>query len=122
MYGEEGHVGDEVRIPGSELRRYLPGELNRLTTRCNTPIQGAGAAVLKVALADLWPYLRQAGEDTVKLAAVVHDEVVLLVREGQEEHWAKLLSEVMETAEAKWLGDIPPLAEAAWGKTWADAK
>jgi DNA polymerase I-like protein with 3'-5' exonuclease and polymerase domains len=112
----------EVRIPGSELRRYLPGELNRLTTRCNTPIQGAGAAVLKVALADLWPYLRQAGEDTVKLAAVVHDEVVLLVREGQEEHWAKLLSEVMETAEAKWLGDIPPLAEAAWGKTWADAK
>lgn len=112
----------EVRIPGSELRRYLPGELNRLTTRCNTPIQGAGAAVLKVALADLWPHLRQAGEDTVKLAAVVHDEVVLLVREGQEEHWAKLLSEVMEAAEAKWLGDIPPLAEAAWGKTWADAK
>jgi DNA polymerase I-like protein with 3'-5' exonuclease and polymerase domains len=112
----------EVRIPGSELRRYLPGELNRLTTRCNTPIQGAGAAVLKLALADLWPHLRQAGEDTVKLAAVVHDEVVLLVREGQEEHWAKLLSAVMETAEAKWLGDIPPLAEAAWGKTWADAK
>jgi DNA polymerase I-like protein with 3'-5' exonuclease and polymerase domains len=112
----------EVRIPGSELRRYLPGELNRLTTRCNTPIQGAGAAVLKVALAELWPHLRQAGEDTVKLAAVVHDEVVLLVREGQEEHWATLLSEVMEKAEAKWLGDIPPLAEAAWGKTWADAK
>ena len=112
----------EVRIPGTDARRYLLGEMNRLTTRCNTPIQGAGAAILKLALAKLWPHLRQAGEDTVKLAAVVHDEVVLLVREGQEEHWAKLLSEVMEAAEAKWLGDIPPLAEAAWGKTWADAK
>ena len=112
----------EVRIPGTDMRRYLLGDMNRLTTRCNTPIQGAGAAILKLALAKLWPHLRQAGEDTVKLAAVVHDEVVLLVREGQEEHWAKLLSEVMETAEAKWLGDIPPLAEAAWGKTWADAK
>ena len=112
----------EVRIPRSELRRFLPGELNRLTTRCNTPVQGAGAAILKLALSRLWPHLCEASEDCARLAAVVHDEVLMLVREGQEEHWAKLLSEVMEGAEALWLGEIPPLAEAAWGKTWADAK
>jgi DNA polymerase I-like protein with 3'-5' exonuclease and polymerase domains len=117
-----GDVWADVRIPVSGLRRYLPGDLNRLTTRCNTPVQGAGAAVLKTALAKLWIHLKQAGEDKVKLSAVVHDEVVLLVREGQEEHWAKLLSSVMEEAESLWLGEIPPLAEAAWGKTWADAK
>jgi hypothetical protein len=28
----------------------------------------------------------------------------------------------MEEAEAQWLGDIPALAEGAYGKTWADAK
>lgn len=112
----------EVRIPVSGLRRYLPGELNRLTTRCNTPVQGAGAAVLKVALASLWKELKGAGEEQVRLAAVVHDEVVLLVREGSEERWCKLLSGVMEAAEAQWLGEIPPLAEASSGKTWADAK
>lgn len=112
----------EVRIPVSGLRRYLPGELNRLTTRCNTPIQGAGAAVLKVALANLWPELQKAGEDNVRLAAVVHDEAVLLVRDGLEQEWSKKLSSLMESAEALWLGDIPPLAEASSGKTWADAK
>lgn len=112
----------EIRIPGTDLRRFLLGDMNRLTTRCNTPVQGAGAAILKLALARLWPYLLKTGEQQVRLAAVVHDEVVLLVREGLEEEWAKQLSEVMEAAEAKWLGDIPPLAEAAYGKTWYDAK
>lgn len=118
----KGNKWAEVRIPRSELRRFLPGELNRLTTRCNTPIQGAGAAILKLALARLWPHLLSDGEDQARLAAVVHDEVLMLVREGQEERWAKLLSTVMEGAEALWLGGIPPLAEAAWGPTWADAK
>lgn len=118
----KGNKWAEVRIPRSQLRRFLPGELNRLTTRCNTPIQGAGAAILKLALARLWPHLLEDGEDQARLAAVVHDEVLMLVREGQEERWAKLLSQVMEGAEALWLGDIPPLAEAAWGPTWADAK
>lgn len=112
----------EIRIPGTDMRRFLIGDMNRLTTRCNTPIQGAGAAILKFALAKLWPLLHKTGESQVRLAAVVHDEVVLLVREGLEEEWAKRLSETMEAAEAKWLGEIPALAEAAWGKTWSEAK
>jgi len=112
----------EIRIPKSGMRRFLVGDMNRLTTRCNTPIQGAGAAILKDALFHLWGHLRKAGESQVRLAAVVHDEVVLLVREGLEEEWAKRLSRVMEEAEAKWLGEIPALAEAAWGKTWSEAK
>ena len=112
----------QVRIPVSGMRRYLPGDLNRLTTRCNTPVQGAGAAVLKVALASLWIELCAAGEDTARLAAVVHDEVVLLVREDLEEKWLLTLQRCMEDAEAMWLGDIPALAEGAYGKTWADAK
>jgi len=52
----------------------------------------------------------------------VHDEIVLLVKEQHAEVWALQLQGVMEDAEAKWLGDIPPLAEAACGKTWYDAK
>jgi len=112
----------EIRIPGTDMRRFLIGDMNRLTTRCNTPIQGAGAAILKFALFRLWGHLRKTGESQVRLAAVVHDEVVLLVREGLEEEWAALLSKEMEYAESKWLGEIPALAEAAWGKTWSEAK
>ena len=112
----------EVRIPVSGMRRFLPGDMNRVTVRCNTPVQGAGAAVMKSALGKLWLLLAAAGEHAARLSAVVHDEILLLVREGTEEQWMSTLQSVMESAEAEWLGDIPPLAEANSGKTWADAK
>ena len=110
----------EVRVPVSNMRRFLKGDLNRLTVRCNTPIQGAGAAILKCALGNLWPLVLEAGEDTVKIAAAVHDEILLLVRDSEAEHWASVLKETMESAEAKWLGEIPSLAETSIGKTWGE--
>lgn len=112
----------EVRIPGTGMLRYLPGDMNRLTTRCNTPIQGAGAAILKRALGDLWLDLRQVDEDEARLSAVVHDEVLLLVKEGFEDKWKDLLSKRMVDAEAVWLKEIPAVADAAYGKTWYEAK
>lgn len=112
----------EIRIPISGMRRFLPGDMNRVTVRCNTPVQGAGAAVMKAALGKLWPLLVAAGEDQARLSAVVHDECLCLVREGTEAHWMAALQGAMESAEAEWLGDIPPLAEANSGKTWYDAK
>jgi DNA polymerase I-like protein with 3'-5' exonuclease and polymerase domains len=111
-----------IRIRNSKLRRFLPGEHNKLTTRCNTPIQGAGAAVLKRTLGKLWPLLQAEREDTVMLAGVVHDEVILLVRDAHADRWAAQLTQVMEEAEAEWLGDVPALAEAKVGGTWAEAK
>lgn len=111
-----------IRIRNSKLRRFLPGEHNKLTTRCNTPIQGAGAAVLKRTLGKLWPLLQVDREDVVMLAGVVHDEVILLVREDHAEAWAVKLAKVMEEAEAEWLGDVPALAEAKVGMSWAEAK
>jgi DNA polymerase I len=111
-----------IRIRISELRRFLPGENNKLTTRCNTPIQGAGAAVLKLTLGKLWPLLHADGEDVVRLAGVVHDEIILLVAEEHADIWALQLQCVMEECEAKWLGEIPPLAEAKVGDSWDQAK
>ena len=109
-----------IRISG--LRRFLPGENNKLTTRCNTPIQGAGAAVLKLTLSKLWPLPRADGEEVVRLAGVVHDEIILLVVEKHAETWALQLQTIMEECEAQWLGDIPPLAEAKVGDSWDQAK
>jgi len=116
----KGDPWAEVRIPVTGFRRFLPGDMNRLTVRCNTPIQGAGAAILKCALGGLWPHLLEAGEEIAKIAAVVHDEVVLLVREGYENRWAEILKDEMEKAESKWLGEIPALAEVHVGKTWSE--
>lgn len=116
----QGDYWAETRIPRSGMRRYLQGDMNRLTVRCNTPIQGAGAAILKCALGNLWPRVKAAGEDTVRIAAAVHDEILLLVREDAAQEWAATLKQVMEDAEAKWLGEIPALAEVSVGKTWSE--
>jgi len=116
----EGDMFAEIRIPGSRMRRFLPGDMNRLTVRCNTPIQGAGAAILKCALGSLWPLIEAAGELEVRIAACVHDEILLLVKEDKAQHWAAELKRIMESAEAKWLGEIPPLAEPSVGKRWSE--
>lgn len=109
-----------IRVSG--LRRFLPGDYNKLTTRTNSPIQGAGAAVMKRALGKLWPKLHKATEDVVKLSGVIHDEVLLLVREDKAEEWAAELTLTMEEAEQEWLGEIPALAEAGIGDNWDSAK
>ena len=116
----KGHAA--IRIRKSGMRRFLPGEHNKLTTRCNTPIQGAGAAVLKRTLGKLWALLQKDGEEIVRLAGVVHDEVILLVREEYAEKWALQLAQTMEEAEGEWLGTVPALAEAHIGDSWLEAK
>ena len=115
-----GSKNAAVRIPRSGMRRFLLDNMNRSTVRCNTPVQGAGAAILKHALAHLWPQVHEAGEDEVRIAAAVHDEILLLVRENTAPFWADNLKQVMEASEAKWLGDIPALAEVSIGKTWME--
>ena len=109
-----------TRVSG--FRRFLPGENNKLTTRCNNPIQSAGAAVLKLTLGKLWPLLKADGEDVVRLAGVVHDEVICLVREEHAETWAAQLQAVMEEAESRWLDGIPAVADANIGDSWQEAK
>ena len=111
-----------IRVRISGLRRFLPGDYNSLTVRSNTPIQGAGAAVLKRTLGKLWPLLKADGEELVRLAGVIHDEVVLLVREEHAEAWSFQLAAVMQDAEAEWLGPVPALAEAKVGDSWVEAK
>jgi DNA polymerase I-like protein with 3'-5' exonuclease and polymerase domains len=116
----EGDEWPEARVPVSNMRRFLKGDLNRTTVRCNTPIQGAGAAILKCALGNLWAKVKETGEDKVRIAAAVHDELILLVKEDIAEDWAEILKTTMENAEAKWLGDVPALAEVSIGDRWSE--
>ena len=77
---------------------------------------------MKRALGKLWPKLYKATEDVVKLAGVVHDECIVLVREDKAEEWAEILTATMQDAEREWLGDVPALAEAGIGDSWDTAK
>ena len=109
----------EIRVPVSGMRRYLVQGYDKLTIRANTPVQGAGAAILKCTLGNLWEnYLFSAGENIVRICACVHDEVILMVKKEYAETYAHMLKKTMEEAEAKWLGDVPAVADVNIADTW----
>ena len=84
-------------------------------------MQGSGAAILKVALTKLFKLVREEGNGDVRICAAVHDEILLLCKEEIAEEWRDKLKTTMEEAEGLWLTDVPPLAEARIGKSWAES-
>ena len=103
-------------------RRMLVGFNDKYTTRINTQVQGTAGDIAKIAISKLWDSLLKAPADEARLIAMVHDEIVLEVKEGREEHWAALLKASMESAGGEICKKVPILAEVSWGPTWADAK
>lgn len=112
-----------------QIRRHLPEEERTLagrkfrfrkeaglSGRYNTPIQGTAADILKNALGMLPELLRD--KDTY-IAAVVHDEIVLECPKELADQIAELLTETMEQAGAKYLRDVPVVAEASVADSWA---
>ena len=54
----------------------------------------------------------------MRICACVHDEVILMVREQDAQTYAHVLKKCMEEAEAKWLGDVPAVADVNVGHSW----
>jgi len=86
----------------------------------NTPDQGTGADILKLAMALLYRRLLERGWEDVKLVATVHDELVLEAPEGLAREAAVLLKETMEEAGRKLLPDVPVEVEVGVGDSWAE--
>ncbi len=103
-------------------RRMLVGFNDKYTTRINTQVQGTAGDIAKIAIAKLWDNIVKAPANEARLIAMVHDEIVLEVRQGCEEHWGELLKTSMESAGAEICSKVPIVAEVSWGPTWADAK
>ena len=119
---EEGTKTTKAVQTALGRRRMLVGFNDKYTTRINTQVQGTAGDIAKIAIGRLWKLICQAPQDEAKLIAMVHDEIVLEVREGTEERWGQLLKESMEAAGAEICKTVPIVAEVSWGKTWADAK
>jgi DNA polymerase I-like protein with 3'-5' exonuclease and polymerase domains len=112
-----------VRIPITGHRRILKDKSNRMTVRTNTPIQGAGAAIIKKALARIQLYIEADTTAAAKLCACIHDEIVLLAKDEAAPWYKDRLVEFMEEAEAPWLTDLVPCeVTAGIGASWASAK
>lgn len=96
-------------------RRLLSYDDATMMCSANTLIQGSGADILKIAIAELNQYLN----DEAYMVACVHDEIVLEVVEHKAEEYKKLLEKIMVEAAQKVLKTVPSVADANVGDSWA---
>jgi len=87
-------------------------------TAMNTPIQGAAADIIKIAMNDVYFALEKAGCKS-RLLLQVHDELVLEVTAEELDQVSVLVKAAMEQAVEL---SVPLLAEVKIGSNWAEAK
>lgn len=118
----EGNLETKAVFTALGRRRFLVGFNDKYTTRINTQVQGTAGDIAKLAIAQLWTHITKAPNDEAKLIAMVHDEIVLEVKEDVVDKWATILKDSMEQAGAQICHKVPIVAEVSHGRTWADAK
>jgi DNA polymerase-1 len=104
---------------------YMPGIGNKIPSvraaaerqAVNARIQGTAADIIKRAMIRVDRALRQANSPA-KMLLSVHDELVFEVPEGAAAEAAELVKREMEASATLC---VPLVAEARWGKSWADA-
>lgn len=96
-------------------RRLLSYDDTTMMCSANTLIQGSGADILKIAIAQLSEYLN----GDAFLVACVHDELVLEVKEDRAEEYREILQNVMIKAAENVLTSVPASADASVGDSWA---
>ena len=107
-------------------RRYLPelassnGMLRAFGERVarNAPIQGTAADIIKIAMIRVFKRLRAEKLDA-RLILQVHGELIVECREDLAEKVSDILAEEMEAAANM---RVALVADAAYGKTWYEAK
>src|SRR5690606_23856203 len=101
--GKNGVYSKEAfTLPPFERRRELkmePEEWRRRNQGKNTPVQGTGGDILKLALVLMYKYIRDNDlEDTVWIVLCVHDEIITECTAEYAETWRKEMKEIMEIA------------------------
>ena len=96
-------------------RRLLSYDDATMMCSANTLIQGSGADILKIAIADLNEHLNE----NVRMVACVHDEIVLEVRKDLANKYKEVLETAMIQAAQKVLTSVPASADANVGDSWA---
>ena len=119
---EEGNKTTSAVFTRYGRKRKLIGFNDKYTTRINTQVQGTAGDIAKIAIAKIWTEIGKAPAGEAFLIAMVHDEVVLEVREAEADKWAQTLTTAMEAAGSVVCHHVPIVAEASSGLTWADAK
>ncbi len=101
----------EINSPQPNLRNFAE------RTAMNTPMQGAAADLIKLAMIEL--DRRLAGEFEARMILQVHDELLFEAPEGEIPRLRSLVKEVMEGV---YRLRVPLLVESKAGPNWRDMK
>ena len=82
----------------------------------NTLIQGAGADILKIAIANLGKHI----SDKFRPIATVHDELIFEAIEDKAEHYKEVLESEMKEAAETVLTKVPVKCDANVAESWAE--
>lgn len=101
---------------GGRVRKYSQdyyrGELY------NTPVQGTGADILKVALNLVYKRIICSELHPAKIIAIVHDEIVLECKETDSERISGELKNCMKEAWYQFIADVKIDVDITIGKSW----
>ncbi|MGE5125199.1 MAG: DNA polymerase I [Betaproteobacteria bacterium] len=108
-------LGRLRRLPDLRSKSF-PVRMEAERQAMNTPLQGSAADLIKQAMIDLHRELRRRALRS-RLILQIHDELLLEVPEAEAETARALVREVMEGALEL---DVPLVADAQLGHSWAD--
>lgn len=106
-----------VRTAAGRIRSYQGVEM-RVTEVYNIPVQGTAAEGLKSAMFIFYDRILEAGYDAA-VVATIHDEIIVEVKQGQEDEVKTILEKAMVDGIAWLVPGVPFEAEAAIGDSWA---
>jgi DNA polymerase-1 len=104
-------------LPAINSRNFMQRSLAERMAM-NTPIQGAAADIIKLAMIAVYHKLQEAGVKS-RVLVQVHDELVLEVVNSEREQVEAILRETMENVVKL---SVPLLIDMHAGKNWAEAK
>jgi DNA polymerase I len=108
-------------------RRYFPALQSKANVQVknreereaiNAPVQGTAADIIKIAMLNIPPALKEAGLKA-KMLLQVHDELVFECPKNQLKETARVVQQVMENAYPM---SIPLSTEARYGANWGETK
>ena len=108
-------LGRLRRLPDLRSKNF-PVRMEAERQAMNTPVQGSAADLIKQAMIDLHRELARRALRS-RLILQIHDELLLEVPEAEAETARALVQEVMEGALKL---DVPLVADAKLGRSWAE--
>ena len=108
MFGRKRYLLDELVSSNHQIKEFAQ------RAAINSPLQGAAADLIKMAMVDLNKKLKNTGSKS-QILLQVHDELILEVYKNELEETKQLVKEAMELGQPL---DVPLVVDFEVGKTW----